>query len=408
VAPRTDLAAQARRFTSWSLAITAASLPLYVLRWHYGPLPTTLLETLILVTAAGFVFMLWQEKRLPERTPYDIPMALWLVAGAIGVIVAPNRTSALGTYRAYFIEAGALFYIAVDLLRSQPDLRRFFAVTGAGAVIYSIGQIVSFVWVTAHHQLQIGDAPAFLNNTPNADAMYLEPPLAFALAMAAFGWSKRERIIAVAIAGIVLLAMILTLSRAGYLAMTALALVLLIYLPSRRLRVWLAGGFALAALVVLEVPFINQRIMTAGASALLRNSIYGQALKMLAQRPIFGAGIDGFPIRVKPFHPPAESVELYPHNLWLTTWSEVGLLGLFVLTFILFALLWRGLKALAHTNELWRPVLWGSVGSVILIIVHGLFDSPYWKNDLSAEFWLVAALQVIAIRGALIATRPAD
>jgi hypothetical protein len=32
--------------------------------------------------------------------------------------------------------------------------------------------------------------------------------------------------------------------------------------------------------------------------------------------------------------------------------------------------------------------------------VHGLFDSPYWKNDLSVEFWLLAALEVVAIRGA--------
>ena len=40
-----------------------------------------------------------------------------------------------------------------------------------------------------------------------------------------------------------------------------------------------------------------------------------------------------------------------------------------------------------------------------LYVVHGLFDSPYWKNDLSVEFWLMAALLVVAVR----ATRtPAD
>jgi hypothetical protein len=29
--------------------------------------------------------------------------------------------------------------------------------------------------------------------------------------------------------------------------------------------------------------------------------------------------------------------------------------------------------------------------------VHGLVDSPYWKNDLSLEFWILAALEVVAI-----------
>jgi hypothetical protein len=36
----------------------------------------------------------------------------------------------------------------------------------------------------------------------------------------------------------------------------------------------------------------------------------------------------------------------------------------------------------------------------VLYLIHGLFDSPYWKNDLSVEFWLLAAFEVVAIRGA--------
>ena len=44
-----------------------------------------------------------------------------------------------------------------------------------------------------------------------------------------------------------------------------------------------------------------------------------------------GAGISGFPIRVAPFRPSGEEIELYPHNLWLTTWSELGVLGVAVL-----------------------------------------------------------------------------
>ena len=52
---------------------------------------------------------------------------------------------------------------------------------------------------------------------------------------------------------------------------------------------------------------------------------------------------------------------------------------------------------IAHGAALWaerRP-----------LAAQGLFDSPYWKNDLSVEFWLMAALLVVAVR----ATRtPAD
>src|SRR5947209_17198709 len=102
-----------KRLTILSLALTTACLPLYVLRWRLGPFPTTLLEVLILITIAGYLATLWLEKRLPAaRTPYDIPIALLLIAGLIGIAVSPDHLRAVGIYRAYFIEAIAFFYIA--------------------------------------------------------------------------------------------------------------------------------------------------------------------------------------------------------------------------------------------------------------------------------------------------------
>lgn len=376
-------------------------MPLYVVRWHYGPLPTTLLETLIVLTVAAYAWTLWTEKRLPSRTPYDIPLALWLVAGGLGVIAAPDHRAALGTYRAYFLEAVLMFYVAVDLLRSREDLKKLFMLGAVAAVIYAIGEITLWFWVAAHHRLQLGDAPAFLNNTPNADAMYLEPILAFSIGFVAFPWSRRMRIAAAAVLAFVLFAMILTLSRAGYLAMGVLAVVVVLSLGKGRLRWWTAAAIVVAAGSVLEIPFVNQRIAGISSSAALRESIFGQALRMLSERPVFGAGIDGYPIRVAPFHPSTQTIELYPHDIWLTTWSEVGLLGLFVLAFLLFTLIWRAGRAWPRADDVYRPILWGCFGAFILIFMHGFFDSPYWKNDLSVEFMMVAALVVVAIRDGL-------
>src|SRR2546427_11441049 len=53
-APRTASASFARRFTIWSLAVTAACLPLYRVRRHYRPPATNPLETPILLTVAGY------------------------------------------------------------------------------------------------------------------------------------------------------------------------------------------------------------------------------------------------------------------------------------------------------------------------------------------------------------------
>lgn len=379
--------------------MTSASLPVYIVRWHYGPLPTTLLETLIWLTVALYIAMLWSEKRRPAaRTAYDIPIALFLIAGLIGIVAAPDHLRAAGIYRAYFIEATAVYYVAVDVLRTSEDIRRWFAVVAIGAAVYAFGEIVLFIYVFLHHALLLGAAPAFLNTSPNADAMYLEPLLAFAAAFVAFPSVRRERYAAAVVLALLLLATIMTLSRASYLAMATLAIVFVLSLPTARIRAWAIAGIAVLALVVLEVPIIGQRISTLASSASLRTSIYGQALQMLSHRPIFGAGISGFPIRAAPYRPSWQVVELYPHDVWLTTWSEVGLLGVVAFAIIFFGAVWRGFAALPRAADVYRPIIWGSVGSLILFFVHGLFDTPFWKNDLSVEFFLIIALQVVALR----------
>jgi O-antigen ligase len=120
---------------------------------------------------------------------------------------------------------------------------------------------------------------------------------------------------------------------------------------------------------------------------------------MLRDHPIFGAGISGYQTvmvhyRTRNLHP-----EPYAHNIFLTTWSEVGLIGLAAFTVILVGLLWRAWRNFGSAPDLYRPLLWGMFGAWVVFVVHGLVDSPYWKNDLSLEFWILAALEVMAIAG---------
>jgi len=294
-----------RRVALLSLSVTAACLPLYVVRWHYGSIPTTLLETLILVTVAAYAFVLWTEKRLPRRTPLDIPIAIFLLAGLAGVIVAPSHTAALGIYRAYFLEAVAMYYVAAGLLRERKDVTTFLAVMSAGVAAYALGQIVSFLAAVATHHLNLSAAPAFLNTSPNDDAMYLEPPFAFAVGFALFASRQRERWIGLGMSALILVAIIVAFSRASYLALAVLALVVVLGFQSPRWRLRALGVAAVLALVVIEIPFVNRRFLTLADSVNNRDALYREAIQMLSHMPITitGAGISGFPIRVAPYRP---------------------------------------------------------------------------------------------------------
>jgi O-antigen ligase len=82
----------------------------------------------------------------------------------------------------------------------------------------------------------------------------------------------------------------------------------------------------------------------------------------------------------------------------LTAWTEVGILGLVAFMYLLVALAVRPWQALSRSFGLYRPLIWGTGTAFVMIAVHGLVDSPYWKNDLSVEFWVLAALEVVALR----------
>lgn len=377
-------------FSRWALIVTFGALPLYVVRWHYGPLPTTLLETLIIVTVVTYVVARWREgRRLPLRTPYDVPIVLLLLAGAISVFVPQDHRAALGLYRAYFLEPVAIFYVAVDLLRREEDIRRAVVSFAIGSSLFALLNLAVVAQALFNHTFHVGSAPNALYGDANYVAMYLEPPVAFAAALVLYGRAPRWRWFGAAWLAITGLALLLTLSKGSYLALVVLGVV--VVLGVARWRVPLLIGLVAVALLLSRIPLIAERIATSENSLVGRFQIYGAAIRTLKEHPIFGLGLGGFDyiFRKKASQP-------YPHDIWLTFWVELGLLGLLAFAVIFFGLLWRSWRAWPKTEGFYRVALWGVLASLILWGVHGLVDSPYWKNDMSAEFWVIAAIGLIS------------
>jgi O-antigen ligase len=381
------------RYSRWGLYATAAGLPLYVVRWHYGPLPTTLLETLIIVTVALYVIARWRDgMRRPLSTPYDIPILLLLLAGAISILVAKDHRGALGLYRAYFIEPVAVFYVALDLLKQANRRLQLVLAFALGSSAFAVLNLAAFGQALAAHHVNVGSAPTALYSDANPVAMYLEPPIALAAGLIFFGQTSRLKVIGVVWLALVGSAFLVMFSKGGYLAITALVLVAILTAP--RWRLPLLGALVAAAAVATQIPLVMQRLGTIPPSLNGREAIFGATVDMIRAHPLFGLGIGGFTYQFRGVTP-----EIYPHNVCLTFWVETGLLGVLAFAVIFFWLEWTGWLAWPTAEPSHRALLWGTLGGLVLWFMHGLVDSPYWKNDMSVEFWLIAALLVIAVRG---------
>jgi O-antigen ligase len=383
---------------SWACAVaTCALAPAYTVRWHVGPIPTTLLEAAILITLAAFAVESVGAGAAPRWwTPFTIPVAIFLVAGLVAVFTAPDLRAAAGLYRAYLIEPIAFALVVSEVCRTS---RRALAVLGGlglGALVAGIPNSVVVLEAIRHHTFQVTETPpVVIYLTANALGLYLDPLVASASALAVFG-RGRPRAIAAAFLCLAVPILLLTFSRGSYVALAAIALALAL---AHRRRVLLVAGVAIAGIAVSRIPLISQRIAAdltnqSGNTANFRGEMWSATARLLERRPVFGAGLSGFQIRIapywNPYHPASERF-IDPHNIVLNFWVETGLFGLLAFAWILIAAFTVSLRGWLGGLADWRPIHLGVLIALVAVVAHGMVDVPYFKNDLSLEFWALVA-----------------
>lgn len=355
-----------------------------------------MLENAILLTAIVFVVETLADRQpLEWRTPFSIPAVLFIVAGAISVAVAPDRRAALGLWRAYLVEPIAFFFIVSATLRTP---RRALLLLGGLA----LGGLVVAVWngavVLEYLSRHLGEPglirPVVIYTTPNAVPLFLVPIIAVASAIAVYGRSLWVRLACVGFVAIAGAACLLSYSLGGLLALIAVLIGLAL---SHRFRWWLLGLVLALALATSRIPAIAHRIALenpsyAWGSLTSRRRLWGITWQMLRHHPLFGSGMAGFPQAIAPYRNGFTEQLIDPHFIIFNFWTETGLLGLVAFAWIMVVAVvvsWRGWR---HGSPEWRPIHLGVLLAMFGVVVHGLVDVPYWKNDLSLEFWALLAL----------------
>lgn len=398
--------------TKYLLLLTIFLAPLYVIRFNIGFLPSTLLEVLILFTLASYGLDLVREKvsssELKERlsSTFALPALALLVVGMLAVLVAPNQFQALGLWRAYILEPVLIYLIASDLMmRGQIKINLVLATLASGAWIAVLGVLQKLTGQLATlesaHELDLGRGAAVFNSA-NAVALYLGPLVALSLILV-----RKYRWLIALLLIIFLLAFWASGSRGGILGLAAVAAVLAFgYLWTKansRVRNWLKRyliGLAVVSLAIASYLFINidryapnQGIVYPRpytGTTEVRLCLWEGTKNLITDNPVFGVGLAGFRVAY-PDYRTCDSEELqYPHNIVLNVWTELGLAGVAVFIWIYY-LAWRALFK-SNSNYL---VKFSLAAALIYTLAHGLVDVPYFKNDLSVQFWLLLSLVAV-------------
>ncbi len=383
------------------LALALAASPAYVIRFHFGGVPTTLLEIVLLVAiAAGLAVT---RGRLPWRNPYLWPGALLLAAATLDVWFAPSHRAAAGIWKAYFIEPALAALLIAALADTGNRVRLVLAGLGVAGLIVALADLSVSLPDILGHTYNVVTPQVAIFNSSNDVALYLVPLDAVALAICLYDDERRDRIAAGIFFAVTALASVLSYSRGGWLALAVATVFVALFHPR---RLWVAGGVAAAVLLaVLGSSQIRHRILVElepgnpANTVQLRLPLWRTAFRMLEHHPVFGAGLSGFQVDAEPFRDPGFHEQLiYPHDIFLNFWSETGLLGLAGFLWLCLAMVRRSWAALGSAAPLGRAVLIGLLGALAAIFVHGLVDVPYFKNDLALAFWALVGLQLAVLR----------
>src|SRR5215471_13998744 len=157
--------------------VTAALAPAYVVRWHVGFYPTTLLEAAILATVAAFAVESVRARTVPNwRSPLTLPAVLLLVAGLLSIAVAPSRVAALGIYRAYFVEPVLYALVLATVVKRPWHACLVLAGFWVGATVLALADSAVVLSGLATHTFNPRtEPPAAIYESGNAVALFLVP-----------------------------------------------------------------------------------------------------------------------------------------------------------------------------------------------------------------------------------------
>jgi len=376
------------------MAIALAASPAYVIRPHVGPLPTTALELLLVPAILLGLAAYWAD--LPWRNPFTWPALLFLAAASLDTVFAPDRRAALGLWKAYFVEPIAAGLVIAAMARARLDARLLLAGLAVAGTVSALSNLGLDAGALAAHNYSNVTPPVAIYNSANATALFLEPLIAFALAIALYAQAPRERYLAGALAALFALADLFSDSRLGWITLGALCLFVAAF---HARRWWVYGAAAVGSALAFALSHsVRERILVEFRpedprnTLALRASLWRSTLNMLAHRPLFGGGLSGFRQSIEPFRDPSYHEDLiYPHNLVLNLWSETGILGLAAFAGICVQLV-RVARPLLRGDP-WRRALGvGMLGVLVAFVIHGIGDVPYFKNDQSLAFWALLAI----------------
>lgn len=384
-------------------------IPLYLVRIKIGKFPTNVLEILVF-----FVFIYWifikKEKIFfgdffKKYLGYSFFCGMIFFGILFSTFFSGNSLASWGIIKSWFFVPIILVLLIGKIIKKEKIeyifMSYFFSATTVA--IISLGYLIL-------NQLTYDRRLVGIFNSPNYLAMYLAPAIIIGLEQ--MQNSKLKRLILFSLF-IIISTLYFTYSYSAWISIVA-SMVAISLIKNRNSLKKIV--IIIAIFLVLFLSQINNKKLTdlllvnPRSSLSSRIMIWKASEKMIEDNFWLGIGPGNFQekyLEYQKFFPPyLEWAVPHPNNLYLTWWLYGGVLGLVGFLGLVFLFLRDILKRIypmeypamqdnfAKQNLFHRVkkepngALFMSLGIMLIILIHGVFDTTYFKNDLAIIFWL--------------------
>jgi len=427
----------------WAVLLLIFALPSYLIRFTIFHIPSTFLELMLLISFVVFfvrdfkmrggTIKTYLNKDKTKNYPFRIEVSLVLAVAYIALAVAGFSNEALGIFKAYFLEAVMFYILFINIFKDEVSRTKVYWSLAASSLIVSLfgiyqklsGQFFPTVFLAAERRV------TSFYPYPNAVGLYLAP---IVLLLIGFVFKllqvKKNNIdlIKIFILSFLISLSFLTIYLAqseGALAGLLVALFICALLWNKTSR-RLAAGLFILFLITISIShsvwnYAKTKATLNDLTGQIRKEQWIETKKMFFGNPkiaLLGTGLNNYQTSVAPYHQagifvknddqnwlekvrtdatyraqvwqPTE-IYMYPHDIFLNFWTELGLAGMLLFVWILIRFFVEIVKIWRRVDGSDQALLVGLTGAMIVVIIHGLVDVPYFKNDLALLFFLLLA-----------------
>ena len=405
------------KLTKFLIFITVFLIPMYLIRFGVFGIPTNVLEISIYLTFLSFIFegpwINWKEL-YKNYKPYIFSIALIFSGLILSTLINQNYREGFGIIKGWFFDPLLFSFVLIHKMKTREDIENilktfYFSALAVGIIAF---EYLFYGRLTFDRRLQ-----AFYTS-PNYLAMFLSPAVfvGFYLMKNAEPIKGIRKYAMPITLFLILLIIFFTYSYASWIS------IILSFLIVSFIAKKINKKIILILILIIFIAFLTQLgnpklkdIFSERSSLSSRIMIWKSSALMIKNNPIFGIGPGNFQNKYleyqKYFPPDLEWAVPEPHSLYLAFWLQSGIMGLIGLICLISIWLRKMIKEILN-NQKNNPlrlnetssrieaslVLVISLGIIIYMLLHGIFDTTCWKNDLALIFWMIFSSSLIYLK----------